>query len=53
MTAYLSIIVCIIGAIVYLASKNAEVKEMGRISFAFGLLAFLIVNGSALITPLR
>lgn len=38
-----SLIVCIIGLIVYLAFNN-KASEAGRIMFAFGLLAFLLTE---------
>lgn len=54
MSAYLSVVVCVIGVIIFFAVKNnAELKRVGELMFFSGLLAFLIVNGSALITPLK
>lgn len=38
----LSLLVCIIGLLVYVLSGNPKVSEMGRIAFAMGLLAFLL-----------
>lgn len=42
MVILLSLLVCVIGLLVYALSANAKVAELGRIGFAFGLLAFLI-----------
>jgi len=42
MTIWISLLVCLIGALVYALSTNAKVSELGRISFAMGLLAFLL-----------
>ncbi len=37
-------LVCVVGAFAYVASKtNPDIKEMGRIAFAFGLLVTLFV----------
>lgn len=42
----LAVIICIIGLIVYFAARdNAKVAEVGRISFAFGLLVALLQFG--------
>lgn len=42
MTIVFSLLVCLAGALVYGLSNNAKVNELGRISFAFGLLVFLL-----------
>ncbi len=41
MSIYLSLLVAIIGMLVFSLSKNPDVKELGRISYAVGLLVFL------------
>jgi Na+/phosphate symporter len=41
--AMVPLLVCIIGLIVYALSSNSKVAELGRISFAFGLLVTLLV----------
>lgn len=46
MWVYLSVLVCVIGMLVYALSANPKVAELGRISFAMGLLAFLLTVGS-------
>jgi Na+/phosphate symporter len=42
MVIYLSLLVCVVGALVYALSANPKLVEIGRIAFAFGLLAFLL-----------
>jgi len=42
MAIYLSLLVSVIGLVVYALSNNPKVMELGRIAFAFGLLAFLL-----------
>ena len=49
MVIYLSLLVCVIGALVYALSANPKMQELGRLSFGCGLLAFLLrVSGAAL-----
>ena len=49
MVIYLSLLVCVIGALVYALSANPKMQELGRLSFACGLLAFLLrISGAAL-----
>ena len=55
MIVYLSLLVCIIGLVIWLVSGNppdsrpigGKIAEVGRIMFFSGLLAFLL-NGDAL-----
>lgn len=42
MTIFLSLLVCVVGLLVYALSNNAKVMELGRIAYAMGLLAFLL-----------
>lgn len=42
MTIYISLLVCIIGALVYALSANPKLSEMGRISLFSGLFVFLL-----------
>jgi hypothetical protein len=42
MIIYLSLAVALIGALVYALSANPKLVELGRISYAMGLLAFLL-----------
>jgi hypothetical protein len=45
MTVYILIplLVCVIGAFTYVAAAKAELKEIGRLCFACGLLVTLFV----------
>lgn len=43
MLIFLSLLICIVGCLVYALSTNAKVAELGRLAFACGLLAFLLV----------
>ena len=45
MTIYLSALVCVLGAIMYCVATNPKLQELGRLSFAVGLLAFLLRVG--------
>ena len=42
MTVWLSLLIAIIGLLVYALSANPKVAELGRISYFAGLLAFLL-----------
>jgi hypothetical protein len=42
MIIYLSLLVALIGGIVYLVAGRAQLAELGRLSFFAGLLAFLL-----------
>lgn len=42
MIIYLSLLVAIIGVLIYALSTNGKVAEIGRIMFGCGLLAFLL-----------
>lgn len=42
MIIYLSLLVCIIGALTYALAANGKLVELGRLAFACGLLAFLL-----------
>ncbi len=46
MEIYLSLLVAVIGALVYALSTNAKFCELGRLMFGCGLLAFLLGAGS-------
>lgn len=48
MIIFLSLLVCILGALTYALSANPKIVELGRLAFGCGLLAFLI-KGEALI----
>lgn len=49
MVIYLSLLVAVIGALLYALSSNAKLQEIGRISFGCGLLAWLLKVGEPLI----
>ena len=54
MIAYLSLLVAIAGALVYLSMTKPEPKELGRITFACGLLVFLLtVVGGKIVSLVR
>ena len=42
MVIYLSLLIALLGALVYAFSVNPKLAELGRIAFGAGLLAFLI-----------
>lgn len=42
MIIYLSLLVAVIGMLLYFLATRAEVKEVGRLSYAVGMLSFLL-----------
>ena len=42
MIIYFSLLVALIGVLMYALCTNPKLSEIGRIMFAFGLLAFLL-----------
>jgi hypothetical protein len=46
MIIYLSLLVALIGVLMYALCVNPKLQEIGRLSFFAGLLAFLIMVGS-------
>jgi hypothetical protein len=42
MTIYLSLLVAIIGLLMYALAANPKLQEVGRISYFAGILAFLL-----------
>jgi SpoU rRNA methylase family enzyme len=42
MTIYLSLLVAVVGVLMYALASNPKLSEIGRLAFAMGLLAFLI-----------
>ncbi len=42
MTVYLSLLVALVGALVYGFASNGKLAEIGRIMFFVGLLAFVL-----------
>lgn len=47
MFIYVSLLVALVGVLMYALSTNAKVVEIGRIMFGAGLLAFLIASGAS------
>lgn len=45
MNIFLSLLVAVVGAIIYIVAANPKMSEMGRLSFTVGLLAFLFQFG--------
>jgi hypothetical protein len=52
MIIYLPLFVALVGVLMYALCANPKLQEIGRISFAFGLLAFLL-RADHLLTVLR
>lgn len=52
MITYVPLFVAIIGLIMYFAATNPKVQEVGRIMFAFGLLATLLPLANKMVTLL-
>lgn len=53
MVAYLSILVALIGGILYFTVPNAKLAELSRLAFGCGLLAFLFGVATKSIELLR
>jgi hypothetical protein len=45
MTIYFSLLISVIGLLMYVLAANPKVQEVGRIMFWTGLLAFLLGGG--------
>jgi hypothetical protein len=52
MIIYLSLLVAVVGLLIWVLSKDAKVQEVGKIMLLTGLLAFLLQD-SALLNVLR
>ena len=52
MIIYASLLVCIVGLLMYALAANPKVVEIGRIMFWVGLLSFLF-NDSALVNVIQ
>jgi len=46
MVIYLSLLVALVGVLMYALCTNPKLADIGRISFGVGLLAFLLTVGS-------
>lgn len=42
MTIYIGILAALLGAILYFVAANAKVAELARLTYACGLLAFML-----------
>lgn len=51
MSIYLSLAVALAGALTYAFAGKVELKEIGRLSFACGLLSFLLTFRTTLHLP--
>lgn len=49
MWGFLSLLVALVGVLMYALSANPKLQEIGRISFFAGLLAFLLQNGTHIV----
>lgn len=49
MMIYLSLLVALVGVLMYALCANPKLQEIGRLAFACGLLAFLMKVGEPLI----
>lgn len=50
MIIYLSLLVCLAGVLMYALCVNPKLQEIGRLAFACGLLAFLLVGAEKMMT---
>ena len=46
MTIYISLLIALVGLVIYLASNNPKVAEVGRVLFMVGSFVFLFHLGS-------
>jgi hypothetical protein len=49
MIAYLSLLVAVVGLLIYVLSNHARWMEIGRLAYACGLLAFLLQEAPKLV----
>ena len=52
MIIYLSLLVAVVGVLMYALSTNPKLQEIGRMSYWCGLLAFLLVGVEKIVTIL-
>ena len=50
MIIYLSLVIALVGVLMYALCVNPKLQEIGRLSFACGLLAFLLVSVPKMVT---
>lgn len=53
MEGYLSLIIALVGGVIYLTVSHPKWAEIGRILFGAGMLAFLLTNGGHSVGLLR
>lgn len=53
MLIYFSLLIALIGVLMYALASNPKLVEIGRICFAFGLLAFLLRVTESMVPVLR
>lgn len=49
MAVLLSLLVAVVGVLMYALATNPKVAEMGRIAFFAGLMAFLLMGGTQVV----
>lgn len=52
MIVFLSLLIALVGLLMYIMSGNPKIQELGRIMFAAGMFAFLFVGGEQVVTLL-
>ena len=52
MIIFVSLLIALIGVLMYALAANPKLQEIGRIAFAFGLLAFLLRIEPAMVSLL-
>jgi SpoU rRNA methylase family enzyme len=52
MVVYLSLLVAVVGVLMYALSSNPKLQEIGRLSYGCGLLSFLLTGAEKLISLL-
>jgi Na+/phosphate symporter len=50
MWGFLSLLVALVGVLMYALSANPKLQEIGRLSFFAGLWVFLIQNGTHIVS---
>ena len=53
MIIYLSLLVCVVGALMYALCVNPKLQELGKIAFFCGLLVFLLTSVPRLVGLMR
>lgn len=53
MTIYFSLLIALIGVLMYALCVNPKLQEIGRITYAMGLLAFLLQGVQHLVALLK